>query len=161
ITVDATDADSDRPGDSASSSAARSVAVTDDDDAPPSITLGGSVGSETDGQAQAFTWAVTDASGRGGVSVTVTRDAATIFTATAASGSVNFDSSGLGTFAISVSATDNDGDWAGDASSAGPVLRTVTVTDDDTASPAITLGGALGTQTDGQDQVFTWDVADA
>jgi hypothetical protein len=159
LTVDATDADSDRPGDAASSTATRSVTVTDDDTAPPSITLGGSVGNETDGQTQAFTWAVADASGLGGVSVTVTHDAATIFTSTAASGSFNFDSLGLGTFAISVSASDSDNDWSGDSSS-GTATRTVAVTDNDTLPPTVTLGGSTGTQDDGQTQEFTWDVSD-
>ena len=39
--------------------------------------------------------------------------------------------------------------------------RTVTVTDDDSAAPVITLGGSQGNENDGQDQTFTWNVADA
>src|SRR5262249_2311979 len=135
------------------------IHVVDDDTAGPTITLGGSAGNETDGQTQAFTWAVTDASGLASVSVTVTQGPTAILPSTAASGSLNFHRYGLGTFAISVSATDNDSDWSGD-SSGGTATRTVAVTDDDVTPPTITLGGSSGAENDGQTQQFTWSVSD-
>src|SRR5439155_24543158 len=91
--------------------------VTDDDTAAPFILLGGSQNTENDGQDQVFTWNVTDVSGLSSVSVVITQDGNPIHTSSAASGSFDFNSYGLGVFQISVNATDNDGDRAGDTSS--------------------------------------------
>ena len=51
----------------------------------------------------------------GSVSVTITQDGNVIHSDTAANGSFNFDSYGLGNFQIQVSATDADNDRANDA----------------------------------------------
>src|SRR5205085_2644483 len=113
LDVSATDNDNDWIGDNSCSMASRSVTVTDDDTAGPVITLGGSTGSENDGQAQSFSWNVSDASGLSALSVVIKKDGATIYSTTDtanAVGSFNFDSYGLGTFTIDVSATDNDND---------------------------------------------------
>src|SRR5207253_1066210 len=116
IDISATDADNDRANDSLSASASRTVVVSDDDVTPPVITLGGSQNSENDGQNQLFTWNVTDAgSGLGSVGVSVTKDGVEIFTSAAASGNFDFNSYGVGTFAINVTATDADNDHGGDS----------------------------------------------
>src|SRR5262249_31858252 len=52
------------------------------------------------------------------------------------------------------------GDFQFDGSTSNVVRLTVTP-DDDTTPPLIALGGASGTQTEGQDSFFTWDVIDA
>jgi hypothetical protein len=103
--VSATDADSDRTGDSATNTASRSVTVSDDDAAQPLISLNGSLGAENDGQNQNFTWSVSDASGLSSYSVTITRNGATLFSGNA-DGSFDFNSYGVGTYELSVSATD-------------------------------------------------------
>ena len=163
IAVSATDADNDRPNDSASSAAGREVVVTDDDTTPPVIVLTGSEGAETDGQTQQFTWAVTDgesAPGQMSVSVQIFKQGnpTPIHTSSSATGNFNFDVLGLGTYTINVAAT-SDTDWAGDSlSSTG--TRMVIVADDDTAGPAIVLGGSTGSETDGQTQNFTWNISD-
>src|SRR5439155_8022493 len=114
INVNAADADGDRLNDSLTSSASRSVSVSDDDTAAPVITLGGSTGEENDGQDNVFTWNVTDAgSGLGTLSVIVTRDGQTVFTNSDAAGSFDFNALGLGTYAITVTASDGDADRAG------------------------------------------------
>src|SRR5439155_12716259 len=77
-----------------------------------------------------------------------------------AAGSFNFDTAGLGTFTLVVSATDADSDRANDALTSN-ASRSVVVTDDDVAPPTIVLGGSQGAQTDGEINVFTWDVSDA
>src|SRR5204862_4408348 len=74
ITVNATDADTDWTGDKSSSSASQSVTVSDDDTAGPVIVLGGSSGSQNDGQIQSFTWNVSDVSGLSALSVAKNRD---------------------------------------------------------------------------------------
>ncbi|TPW09043.1 MAG: Na-Ca exchanger/integrin-beta4, partial [Acidimicrobiaceae bacterium] len=101
--------------------ATRSVEVVDDDPAPPLIFLGGSFGSETENQTQFFTWAVSDDSGLSAFSVTVTRDLGngpvTLFETTnlaQTTGSFNFDEFRAGTYQITVTARDADGDWPGD-----------------------------------------------
>src|SRR5207249_1392035 len=92
--------------------------------------------------------------------VTITRNGSSIFTTTSqASGSFNFDSYGLGTYEINVTANDNDHDWVGDQlSNSGS--RSVVVSDDDTTPPQIVLGGSQNTEDDGQNQNFTWNVTD-
>src|SRR5438270_901696 len=79
------------------------------------IVLGGSSGSENDGQNQVFTWNVSDpGSGLNAVSVSITKNGVEIYNSASASGSFDFNSSGLGTYAMSVSASDADSDWIGD-----------------------------------------------
>jgi cyclophilin family peptidyl-prolyl cis-trans isomerase len=161
MTVTATDADNDSPGDSLTSTATRTVTVTDDDTVAPVIALSGSQGAENDGQDQSFTWNVTDAdAGVGSVTVTITQNGNTIHSSTAASGTFNFNSFGTGDFVMTVSATDADNDWSGDSMTSND-NRTVTVTDDDTVAPTIILAGSQGSETDAQDQTFSWDVTDA
>src|SRR4029079_2186664 len=141
--------------------ASRSVNVTDDDTQAPIITLGGSTGAQTDGQDQTFTWLVTDAdSGLGSVSVSITRDGVEIFTSTDASGTFPFDTYGLGTYEINVTAPDAEADRADDAMTSS-ASRSVIVSDDDTTPPLIVLGGSTGAETDGQPQSFTWNISDA
>src|SRR5207244_1348874 len=125
------------------------------------ITLGGSTGAETDGQDQMFTWSVTDAgSGIGSVLVSITRDGVEIYSSTNASGSFDFNAFGLGAYEMHVNATDADNDRLDDARTA-TAARSVTVSDDDTDAPVITLGGSTGNETDGDNQHFTWLVTDA
>src|SRR5205823_1306878 len=116
IAVSATDADNDRANDALTSSASRTVTVSDDDTTAPLIVLGGSTGSETDGQDNTFTWTITDAgSGVASSTVSVTKDGVEIFNSSDLSGTFDFNSFGLGTFQISVSATDADADRANDS----------------------------------------------
>jgi autotransporter-associated beta strand protein len=170
ITVSATDNDVDRVGDQLTATATKTVVVTDDDTSAPIIELYGSVGNEVDGQTQGFSWRVVGEpfSKLQSVAVAITRDSGTgpeqvYFSADPTYpviGSFNFDAFGIGTYHISVSATDGDNDRAGDSLSATG-SRTVVVSDDDIAPPAVTLTGSSGTETDGQPQSFSWDVSDA
>src|SRR5439155_24230257 len=112
----ATDANTARFKYALTSTASRSVSVSDDDTEAPIITLGGSSGAENDGQDQSFTWTVTDAgSGLGSVLVSITRDGVEVFSSTDASGAFDFNALGLGTYAINVTATDADSDRIADA----------------------------------------------
>src|SRR5439155_27124580 len=108
---------------------------------------------------QGFNRRVSDASGLASYTVTITRNGATIFSCNA-DGSFDFNSYGVGTYELSVSATDADNDRANDnlSSSMG---RTVVISDDDTTPPLIVLGGSQGSEYDGQNQNFTWNVTDA
>ena len=114
ITVSATDADQDWTGDTLSNVSTRTVVVNDDDTEVPVIVLGGSQGSENDGQNQHFTWNVTDASGLSDVLVTISHGGNVVQTFTTSNGSYDFNTLGLGTFDITVSASDNDNDRPGD-----------------------------------------------
>src|SRR5205823_2111403 len=107
-----------------------------------------------------FGWTIGDVgSGLDSVSITVARDGQTVYTSTDASGSFDFNALGLGTYTMSISATDADNDRVGDKITSS-ASRTVVVSDDDTAAPIITLGGSVDNETDGQDQAFTWSVSD-
>lgn len=91
------------------------ITVQDDDTDAPVITLGGSIGSESREQTQEFTWSVVDAtSGVGRVVVDVyntsTGDRVSRQEDASASGRVNFDSYGPGTYRIDVWAQDSDND---------------------------------------------------
>src|SRR5207249_8119481 len=97
LDVSATDADSDWVGDASSSTDSRAVTVSDDDTAGPVIVLGGSTGSENDGQTQEFTWSVSDASGLSALSVVIKKNGSQIYSTSNtadAVGSFNFDSYG-------------------------------------------------------------------
>jgi ELWxxDGT repeat protein len=142
--------------------ATRTVTVTDDDTDPPAITLGGSVGTESHGLTQAFTWAAADPTGLGPVMVTVTRDGETIYSSTSGTGAFNFDAYGLGTYTVTVTAADADADWAGDAAAA-TASRTVVVTNaaptaDDgsvvTAEDTAVAGHVTGGDPDGDPVTF-------
>lgn len=136
------------------------VTVTDDDTAPPVIALGGSEGNQTDAQNQTFTWNVTDpGSGVASTTVSITKDGTEIHSATTNTGSFDFNSFGPGVYVMTVNATDADNESPGDALSSS-ATRTVTVTDDDTTAPAIALSGSEGSENDGQDQVFNWNVTE-
>jgi hypothetical protein len=90
----------------------------------------------------------------------IRKDGNIIQTLSSASGNFDFNGLGLGTYDISVSATDNDTDWVGDQlSNLG--TRSVSVSDDDDTMPTILLGGSEGNETDAQNQMFTWNVTDA
>src|SRR5207247_941802 len=104
-----------RADDALTSTASRIVTVSDDDTDAPVITLGGSTASETDGQDQAFTWNVADASGLLVISVVITKDGNIIHTTNSASGTFDFNSYGTGLFEITVNATDGDSDRANDS----------------------------------------------
>ncbi|MCI0683759.1 MAG: peptidylprolyl isomerase [Gemmataceae bacterium] len=137
------------------------VTVTDDDTAPPVITLTGSEGTQTDADNQTFSWDVTDAgSGVASTTVSITRDNVEIHSATTATGSFDFNSFGTGVYVMTVNATDADNESPGDALSS-MATRMVTVTDDDVDPPLVTLGGSQGNEMEADDQNFTWDVVDA
>src|SRR5437763_4395036 len=115
IDVGATDADSDRANESLCDTKNQSVTVSDDDTTGPIITPGGSQNSETDGQTQSFNWSVSDPSGISALSVVITRDdgtgPATIFSSNdpnVLSDNYNFDTWGLGTYTLTINATDAD-----------------------------------------------------
>src|SRR5205823_2443909 len=93
------------------------------------------------------------------VSVSITKNGVEIYNSASASGSFDFNSSGLGTYVMSVSATDADGDWIGDSLS-NAASRTVTVSDDDTTPPLIVLSGSIGTESQSATQSFTWGITD-
>ncbi|MCI0461807.1 MAG: putative Ig domain-containing protein [Gemmataceae bacterium] len=122
------------------------INVSDDDSTGPTILLGGSSGTETDGQDQQFTWDVSDVSGLSTIDVTITKVGFGVLASFAtASGSYDFNQAGPGTYTLTVGALDNDGDRSGDQSSS-TAERSVIVTDDDTTAPAITLGGSQGVE---------------
>src|SRR5207248_403776 len=149
--------------------ASQSVVVSDDDTTPPVIVLGGSSGDELDSQTQSFTWDISDSgSGLAGIEVTITRDDGSgpvvICHTTSladAVGSFDFNSYGLGEFKIFVSAGNADTDWAGSDQQSAAGLVAVVVDDDDITPPQIVLTGSTGTETDGQNQVFNWNVSDS
>lgn len=169
IEVSATDNDGEWVGDKATSTATDSVTVTDDDAVGPVITIAGASAiaagnAQLDNAVQCFTWSVTDVSAVASVLVTIKQNGTTIYTATTASGTYNFDAKGLGTFTIDVTATDADADWVGDAATS-TANDSVVVTDDDTVGPVIVINGpsaiaAGNAQTDGETQSFGWSVTD-
>jgi len=110
--------------------ATSTVNVTDDDTAGPSITLGGSTGTQTDIATQAFTWSTADPSGISSVAVIVKRGTTVIYSSTSAttSGGYNFDAYGPGTYTLNVTAIDADNDRTGDTATTIAPTRTVIVT---------------------------------
>ena len=108
-----TDADPDWVGDAMTSTAFRSVTVSDDDTALPVIDLTGSQGSQNDGQNQVFTWDISDASGLASFSVVITQDGNVIQTSSAANGSFK------ALTGKSPQAQGNDDDKVGDAYNTG------------------------------------------
>jgi hypothetical protein len=120
---------------------------------PPLVNVGGSSGTETDGQTQQFSWSAVDDVGLAFVSATVTQDGNPIFTSSDAAGSLNFDAYGPGNFGIAVTAIDTTSQLA-------TASQFVTVNDDDPQGPIIVMGGSTGTESEAQLQEFTWDVSD-
>jgi len=123
IDVTATDAEG------STSTASQTVTVSDDDVTGPVIALRGSTGNELTSDTQQFGWDVSDDTGLSSVDVSVTRNGDLIFTSSSAAGLFNFDGQGVGNYVISVSATDADLDFAGDAS-ASAATRSVSVEQD-------------------------------
>jgi hypothetical protein len=103
IWVTADDGDNDWTGDLLSTTAVRSAVVA----RAPRMMLGGSTGTQSEAQTQAFTWNVTPA--RAGVSVVVTRDDEVVLTSARATGRFNFDRLGLGRYTLTVTVADANG----------------------------------------------------
>src|SRR4030095_10437244 len=97
-----------------------------------------------DGDTNHFTWNVSDGgAGLGSMSITIRRDGAIIYQTTDlanAVGDFNFDSYGLGTYTIDVTATDADTDRPLDSLTTTQG-RIDVVNDDDVLAPTILLGG--------------------
>jgi hypothetical protein len=161
LTVTAFDNDNDYAGDGASITVTRTIIVLDDDTDPPVVQITGSSGLEHDGQEQYFSWDITDASGLSFVSVTIVRNNggmnSTVHTSSSPAGTFNFDHLGLGTYLITIIATDNDDDVQFDKSTI-TVTRSVTVIDDDTDIATIILGGSSGIESHGLVNEFTWEI---
>ena len=158
------------------------VVGEDDDDSPPSISLGGSSGTQNHNDLQLFTWDATDPSGVGSVNVAITKTESSfdtqIHTANTATGSFNFDSYGPGTYSISVSAADADSDWddlatpdPDDASESANVTRTVVVTNADPLAEAglrqivdegriVSFDGTGSFDWDGDTLTYLWEFGD-
>ena len=144
LTVSATDSSG------ITTTATRSVTVTDDDPNGPQIFTAGSAGTENDGQSQIFSWFIDETfSGNSGLAsllIEIKQDGTTIYSTNSLadfSGFFNFDSYGLGTFTMTISATDADNEWSGDRAMSS-TTRTVVVVDDDPNGPSIVLGGPSG-----------------
>lgn len=100
--------------------------VVDDDTANPSIVVGGSSGTEVAAGDQHFTWSISDASGSTS-DVTVLKNGQPLFsrhyTTDVGSDSFDFNSYGVGSYTLSITATDNDTDRTGDQLTATEVVH--------------------------------------
>ncbi|MGE3807338.1 MAG: beta strand repeat-containing protein [Gemmataceae bacterium] len=130
-------------------SAPSDVPTIIEDSTPPAITIGGAsagLGAQDDGQDQTFTWTISDANLDASlINVVLEQDGVPIDSSTAANGSFDFNADGLGEFEITVTASDLAGNSSNDSDS-------VSVSDDDTSGPPITLDGDATTRN------FTWSV---
>jgi hypothetical protein len=140
------------------------VTVVDNDVTPPVIVLGGSIGIESDGETQFFSWDVTDDLGLGSVFtviefVDVHGVTSQIYNGTDTARSLNIDGFGVGTYTITVTATDGDNNRPGDQSTS-TASRSVVVYDDDVEGPTITFSGPMGPQTVTQAATITWTADD-
>ena len=158
LRVAATDADNDHPGDQLTRTVERTIVITDDDTAPPTIQI--TSGPTVDGLANAFEWVISDPSGVSAGDVTILQDGNVIAgNIGSPSGSFPLDSYGLGTFSIAVTATDADNDSPGDQST-GTAGTSFVLTDDDVDGPTVLLGGSSGVEYVSDPQSFMWDASD-
>lgn len=129
LTATATDGDNDRTGDAASTSSSVIATLTDDDTKAPAITITGSQGEESAEAQQRFTWYVSDDSNSTS-QVVITKNGTPILTRNYSEDvdqdTFDFNSFGLGTYVITVTATDQDTDRPGDQLSS-TATRTVNV----------------------------------
>lgn len=156
ITVTAIDADNDWVGDKLDSTSSATFTITDDDTAEPTITL--NVPDESDGSNNVVSWEIVDASGLDMVAATITRNGLVIADGPIQpGGDFDVNSLGLGTYQITISATDADNDWVGDELTSTASAE-FTVVDDDESSPSIVVTSQ--DQTDGDDNVVSWVASD-
>ena len=117
LSVSATDNDNDRSGDSTSSTSSITATVADDDTVAPEISVTGSSGTESAPADQRFTWYIVDLSGSTS-DVVINKNGSPIFTkhnaANVSLGTFDLNAFGLGTYAITITATDDDSDQDGD-----------------------------------------------
>lgn len=114
-----------------------------------------------DDQNAALTWSAADTldAQLGSVSAVLRRGSTVVGTSSNSSGShsVNPSSNGLGTYQLQVTAT---AIRPGANPSTTVSSQTVTVVDDDTSGPVISLGGSSGVQSHAQNQLFSWSISD-
>ncbi len=103
------------------------ITIVDDDISGPSISLGGSSGSQSHALDQFFTWNVSDPSGIYSRNVRITGPGLDQTITNQNSGRFDLNSYGPGKYTILVSATDNDNDRSGDRKSSSK-SRSVTIT---------------------------------
>ena len=157
ITVTATDADNDSPGDELTSTQTMQFSILDDDTSPPIIAIG--LPNESDGQNNRVSWDVTDASGLSVVSVQVFNGDTTIYDSEVdASSGLDMNSFGPGTYQILVEAIDGDDDWNEDSLTSASAVTEFTIVDDDTEGPAIVVSAP--NQDDGANNIISWEVSD-
>ncbi|MGC4006025.1 MAG: hypothetical protein QM811_24050 [Pirellulales bacterium] len=119
VAITARDGDNDRENDvSTSTYTTYAFSIVDDDTTGPTVTLGGSAGTETTSATQSFSWSAADPSGISKMNVVVRMGTNIIFSSSSEtpSGVFNFDAYGAGTFTINVTAYDADADVAADQS---------------------------------------------
>lgn len=139
IEVNAVDSDLDngRTSDASSNSNNRTITVTDDDSNGPAIDLFDATGApvssnvtQSAAQTQELTWSIVDDLSDSTSSVIISKDGAEIFrrdyASDVVSDSFNFDAYGVGSYLITVNATDKDADRSNDATSSS-VSRIVNV----------------------------------
>ncbi|MFO0906171.1 MAG: PEP_CTERM-anchored TLD domain-containing protein [Pirellulales bacterium] len=121
----------------------------------PTITMSGNTGSRFDDDNSSLGWSVSDANGDFvSVSATLVKPG-TDQSSSATSGNFSIPAgSELGTYTLSVSATDEHGVSSSNS-------RSLTVVDDDTTAPTLGLTGSTGTENDGANQSFSWTTSDA
>ena len=169
LTVTATDGDADRDGDASTSTLSRSITITDDDTTGPLIVFSEpNVPVGNDGTTpRRFEFTVNDSSLLSSASYVLTRDTGS-GPVEIATGPVNLDSNtvdivpfGLGAFTLTVTATDGDADWAGDASTTTR-SHSITIVDDDTTAPTIAFYRPTATNLpEGAERVFEYEAIDA
>ncbi|MCA9150225.1 MAG: PKD domain-containing protein, partial [Planctomycetales bacterium] len=127
---------------------------------PKVSSLSGPTGTRTDADLPlSYSWTTSDADNDNlTVQSVLTRNNTTIATSSSANGSLQITSADLlGTFpqTFKISVTANDG-----THQTSPATRSVTITDDDTEAPTVTLGGSVGDELAVDTQEFTWSVDD-
>lgn len=123
----------------------------------PTATLEGSAGDELDGQDQQFAWSVSDVDGNlTSVEIEVTKDGERIDSVSGPvdeSGSIDLNDQGVGLFELVFTATDS-------AESIVTASRSVSVSDDDTVAPQVSLSGSSGTELEIDTNEYSWSVED-